>query len=397
MNNVLVSEQDAYLLTTYKWRIDKGYVRGTIDKKMWRMHRYIMIVLLNHDITPQIFVDHIDGNPLNNRRDNLRLATPAQNNMNQKKKNGATSVYYGVYKHISNKFIVYYKPLKLHASYENEEWAAWHWNLLVDRANLTFARKNDISEPVGFVEYARAEEKYAHLPIGISFRNNRFRVNIYKVDKEYQTLVEAELAVKVAKEKLVQHKAIKEQERNAEIESRPIERDENGFAVIRVTNKEGIVVDVLVDDDMYHFFLRFNILIDKGNYTRLTINRKQERLHRYIMKHHNENIENMIVDHINTNRLDNRKSNLRIVTAQQNSRNVSSHIDSTSQFVGVCLQNKKWLASIKYEKIISLGTFENEIEAAICRDQATLRYNPVYGKLNFPRHKLLAQIKSKPK
>lgn len=41
-----------------------------------RAHRYIMAA------PPNTYVDHVDGNPFNNMRDNLRLATNAENQMN---------------------------------------------------------------------------------------------------------------------------------------------------------------------------------------------------------------------------------------------------------------------------------------------------------------------------
>lgn len=104
-----------------------------------------------------------------------------------------------------------------------------------------------------------------------------------------------------------------------------------------------------------------------SKYIQTRVKGKMIKLHRYIM-----NIDNssLLVDHINRDTLDNRKSNLRICTYQQNSFNKSIRIDNTSGITGVSFHkiNNKWRAKIKYNNLtIHLGYFEDINEALINR------------------------------
>ena len=60
-----------------------GYYRVAINKKQYKLHRLVWIYH-NGDIPNGMFVDHIDGDPSNNRIENLRLATNEQNLRNSK-------------------------------------------------------------------------------------------------------------------------------------------------------------------------------------------------------------------------------------------------------------------------------------------------------------------------
>lgn len=60
----------------------------TINYKIYKLHR--IIFLWHHGYLPKE-IDHIDGNPLNNRIENLREATRYQNLMNKKKTKQNTS------------------------------------------------------------------------------------------------------------------------------------------------------------------------------------------------------------------------------------------------------------------------------------------------------------------
>lgn len=77
------------------------------------------------------------------------------------------------------------------------------------------------------------------------------------------------------------------------------------------------------------------------------------------------------VDH--KNKLDNRKSNLRIVTHAQNAMNKTSAINSSSKYLGVHF-DKRLRSGITIDgKRIELGSFEEE--AAFVKDEAFGSYN----------------------
>jgi hypothetical protein len=72
-----------------------GYCQVGIDDTYLRIHRLVWIYH-NGDIPDKMFVDHIDGDKLNNRIENLRLATRSQNQHNCKKQSNNTSGVKGI-------------------------------------------------------------------------------------------------------------------------------------------------------------------------------------------------------------------------------------------------------------------------------------------------------------
>jgi len=128
----------------------------------------------------------------------------------------------------------------------------------------------------------------------------------------------------------------------------------------------------LVDDEDYKLVSRYKWYVspEGGTYYAARSVRKKGcrvtiKMHRLILglkpgdgKH---------VDHINHDGLNNRRSNLRIVTHQQNHFNMIPKKGGYSRFKGVCWckLNKRWISQIMYNyKNYNLGYFDSENDAA---------------------------------
>lgn len=94
--------------------------------------------------------------------------------------------------------------------------------------------------------------------------------------------------------------------------------------------------------------------------------RRFVRFHRIVMNAK----EDEVVDHINHNRTDNRKRNLRVCKRAENDRNRGLYATNTSGISGVHFDKKrnKWIASITYNRRrIFIGRFLHKEEAIRAR------------------------------
>lgn len=96
-------------------------------------------------------------------------------------------------------------------------------------------------------------------------------------------------------------------------------------------------------------------------------------------------------DHENHNGLDNRRTNIRIATAQQNAFNKRAATHGLSQYKGVSWSksHSKWQVTFTYNrKLRWVGSFDKEIDAATAYDNAVSAYHQQFANPNFPTESL---------
>ena len=153
---------------------------------------------------------------------------------------------------------------------------------------------------------------------------------------------------------------------------------------IFLSGKKGVGKYALVDDEDYQYFTQWSWFLDFSGYaTRDTNSRGRFRMHRVIMQPPN----GLQVDHINGNKLDNRKANLRLATHAQNGMNRSKSLNKTSVYKGVHYRKERgcWRVMIqKDNKVYFIGSFATEHHAAMAYDIWAKELFGEFAKLNFP-------------
>jgi len=92
MAYALIDDKDYSKIEGYKWTLHRGYAQAPHNKTTVFMHRLIV------DAKKGEITDHINGNTLDNRQENLRIANSAQNSWNRRLGKRNTSGYKGVWK-----------------------------------------------------------------------------------------------------------------------------------------------------------------------------------------------------------------------------------------------------------------------------------------------------------
>jgi len=163
--------------------------------------------------------------------------------------------------------------------------------------------------------------------------------------------------------------------------ARPATPDLTDGTVKRIPVAGGLYA--YVDAADYDLISRHNWRLVSGGYAGRYERGKLILMHRQIMNP----AEGMVVDHIQGNRMDNTRANLRVCTLAQNNRNRTKHKGAPSRFIGVYYnkQRGKWQALIRVDgKYKCVGSFDDEIEAARAYDHRAVELYGEFARLNFP-------------
>lgn len=144
----------------------------------------------------------------------------------------------------------------------------------------------------------------------------------------------------------------------------------------------------IVDDEDYKYLMQWKWCCNASGYAVTSIRgddgkQKTVRMHRLI----NKTPPGKFTDHIDGNRLNNRRSNLRSCTNRQNQFNSRPIRGGSSKYKGVCfhIHRRKWLTQIRgieSGKILFIGYFEDEEDAAIAYNVAAQLFYGEFAYLN---------------
>jgi hypothetical protein len=423
-------------LKKYSWCKSNKYIVGRIDNRSVYLHRYILSVLCKKDIKNKV-IDHLDNNPCNNQINNLKICTSSENNHNLSKAKNKSSKYMGVscdkktkiyrvQKNTSNKI--------LNAYFKNEHHAAHQYNLWCKENNF-LNNLNIINEKylIDFQPYVN--NKIYKLPKNIWVFQNKYYIKYdkYILNNSQLWFIKQNVIYSYQKNKIVKKRSfsiikygyckalincfdirfkhinyfsnlllfhteytkynyrvcntleealIKLQSiKNIETNIQNIKRNKDDIAIIELfNNKKEKVGEVLLDDNLYLELVKYSWHKNDSGYAVGSKTTLKKRLHRYIFQDIlKQNIpENFVVDHINNNRLDNRLSNLRIVSKSINSCNVKRK-NGSSKYIGITKINRKksikWAYQLSYNGKHITKVFETEKEAMIARNNYIINNN----------------------
>lgn len=141
-------------------------------------------------------------------------------------------------------------------------------------------------------------------------------------------------------------------------------------------------VPILVDADLVEVLSSHAWHVDADGYARThTRSDKGLAMHRLVLGLRSG--DKRVSDHINMNRADNRRENLRACDRASNNRNITGRGKRKSLYKGVAPNRARWMAQVTFQrKVHHLGTFDTQEEAALAYNEAAARLHGEFARLN---------------
>ncbi len=146
----------------------------------------------------------------------------------------------------------------------------------------------------------------------------------------------------------------------------------DGCIKIKLERRNGDVYWCVIDKEDYEKVKNYRWYCNSSGYAVTANSGHVMRLHSVILDCHLSKLSGYTIDHINRNRLDNRKCNLRICTHSENTQNQKR---KSTLFKGIYFNksNNKWRSLIRMNGITyRLGSYIDPVDAAIAYDIAAL-------------------------
>lgn len=150
--------------------------------------------------------------------------------------------------------------------------------------------------------------------------------------------------------------------------------------------KEGAYV--LISKSDLSFILEFDWYLGKEGYP-ITYGTKEgsivfgrgRKLHNLLIK---QRTKKDVIDHINRDKLDNRRENLRVCSIRENNYNKTKSKNSTKSYKGIVGKNKNWMSRVmKDGKSYQIKGATTEKEAALIYDYMAEELFGIYAAKNF--------------
>lgn len=360
--NAICSVSDFDAISKHSWHRtcpdnSTCYASSKINDKRVKMHTFVLNL---HGVTvPQnCCVDHKNNNRLDNRFENLEVASAITNGQNKLKTKNAQSKFFGVspkkgkftaqLTNCGNKVYIGLFLTEQEAAEAYDRYVAHHD--LKHKMNKENMRSQYKQEPLVFPKVKHL--KYHGVFYRSEYQTYEVRTMVNGKSVSIGSFVQESAGAKAYDKYVVSNgldKVLNFPEMYPDyqptlIVKNEIIKEDNGVIYLKPSNSNDcVLIDTVDYDRVKHLALCVN-----NGYPSVLVDSTRQKLSRFIMS---ETDPSVLIDHINNNKLDTRKCNLRRTNTQGNRENTSKiKKETSSKFFGVHkTKNGTWKCAVQHK------------------------------------------------